>query len=133
QNGKQVAILVPTTLLAQQHFDNFKDRFADWPVNIEMVSRFRSTKEIDAIQKRLESGSVDIVIGTHKLIQGTLKYPKLGLVIIDEEHRFGVRQKEALKSLRAEVDILTMTATAIPRTLSMSMADIRDLSIIATP
>ncbi len=133
QNGKQVAILVPTTLLAQQHFDNFKDRFADWPVNIEMVSRFRSTKEIEAIQKRLESGNVDIVIGTHKLIQGTLKYPNLGLVIIDEEHRFGVRQKEILKALRAEVDILTMTATPIPRTLNMSMSGIRDLSIIATP
>lgn len=133
QNSKQVAVLVPTTLLAQQHFDNFKDRFAEWPVNIEMVSRFRSQKETTAIQKKLEDGKIDILIGTHKLIQGDMKYPDLGLVIIDEEHRFGVRQKEALKALRTEVDILTLTATPIPRTLNMSMNGIRDLSIIATP
>ena len=133
QNSKQVAVLVPTTLLAQQHFDNFKDRFADWPVNIEVVSRFRSNKELDKVQKKLEAGAVDIVIGTHKLIQGNLKYPDLGLLIIDEEHRFGVRQKEALKALRTEVDILTLTATPIPRTLNMAMSGIRDLSIIATP
>ncbi|SMF31300.1 transcription-repair coupling factor [Alteromonadaceae bacterium Bs31] len=133
QNGKQVAVLVPTTLLAQQHFDNFKDRFADWPVNTEVVSRFRSTKELEGVQKKIESGGVDIVIGTHKLIQGGIKYANLGLLIIDEEHRFGVRQKEALKALRTEVDILTLTATPIPRTLNMAMSGIRDLSIIATP
>src|SRR5690606_38964142 len=133
QNNKQVAVLVPTTLLAQQHFDNFQDRFADWPVNIAMISRFKSKKEIDEVQRKLEAGKIDIVIGTHKLIQGDLKYPNLGLVIIDEEHRFGVRQKDSLKAIRAEVDILTMTATPIPRTLNMSMSGIRDLSIIATP
>lgn len=133
QNSKQVAVLVPTTLLAQQHYENFKDRFADWPANIEVVSRFKSQKDITEIQKKLAAGAVDIIIGTHKLIQGNLDYPNLGLVIIDEEHRFGVRQKEALKSLRADVDILTMTATPIPRTLNMSMAGIRDLSIISTP
>jgi transcription-repair coupling factor len=133
QNGKQVVVLVPTTLLAQQHYDNFKDRFAEWPVNIEVISRFRSNKDIEAVQARLESGQVDLVIGTHKLIQGNMKYANLGLLIIDEEHRFGVRQKEALKALRTEVDILTLTATPIPRTLNMSMSGIRDLSIIATP
>lgn len=133
QNERQVAVLVPTTLLAQQHFENFKDRFADWPVNIEVMSRFKSTKEIGEIEQRLEKGQVDILIGTHKLLQGGLNYPRLGLLIIDEEHRFGVRQKEALKALRAEVDILTMTATPIPRTLNMAMNGIRDLSIIATP
>ncbi|WP_075185257.1 transcription-repair coupling factor [Teredinibacter haidensis] len=133
QNSKQVSVLVPTTLLAQQHFENFKDRFADWPVNIEVISRFRSNKELDDIQKKLEAGQVDIVIGTHKLIQGDIKYSNLGLLIIDEEHRFGVRQKESLKALRSEVDILTLTATPIPRTLNMAMSGIRDLSIIATP
>lgn len=133
QNEKQVAILAPTTLLAQQHYENFKDRFADWPVNIEVISRFKSTKETNQVQQQLESGHVDIVIGTHKLIQGDTKFSNLGLAIIDEEHRFGVRQKEALKALRTEVDILTMTATPIPRTLNMSMNGIRDLSIIATP
>lgn len=133
QNTKQVAVLVPTTLLAQQHYENFKDRFADWPVNIEVISRFKTQKDITEISKKLESGKVDIIIGTHKLLQGGLKYANLGLLIIDEEHRFGVRQKEALKALRSEVDILTMTATPIPRTLNMSMSGIRDLSIIATP
>ncbi|MGI1678270.1 MAG: transcription-repair coupling factor [Cellvibrionaceae bacterium] len=133
QSGKQVAILVPTTLLAQQHYENFKDRFADWPVNVEVLSRFRSTKEVEAVQKKIKSGAVDIIIGTHKLIQPDIKYKSLGLVIIDEEHRFGVRQKDQLKSLRAEVDILTLTATPIPRTLNMSMSGIRDLSIISTP
>ncbi len=133
QNQKQVVVLVPTTLLAQQHFENFQDRFADWPIRIAMVSRFRSKSEITEIQKKLEQGKVDIVIGTHKLIQGDLRYPNLGLVIIDEEHRFGVKQKDSLKSLRAEVDVLAMTATPIPRTLNMSMSGIRDLSIIATP
>ena len=133
QNNRQVAVLVPTTLLAQQHYDSFRDRFSDWPVNIEVVSRFRSSKDITQVQKSLEQGKTDIIIGTHKLLQGDLKYHNLGLVIIDEEHRFGVRQKEALKALRAEVDVLAMTATPIPRTLNMAMNGIRDLSIIATP
>ncbi len=133
QNSRQVAVLVPTTLLAQQHYESFRDRFADWPVNIEVISRFRSSKDIAQVQKSLEQGKTDIIIGTHKLLQGDLKYPNLGLLIIDEEHRFGVRQKEALKALRAEVDILAMTATPIPRTLNMAMSGIRDLSIIATP
>ncbi len=132
-SGKQVAILVPTTLLAQQHFDNFRDRFADWPVMVELISRFRSSKQqTDAIEK-LNSGQIDIIIGTHKLLQGDIVFKNLGLVIIDEEHRFGVQQKERLKSLRSEVDILTMTATPIPRTLNMAMSGMRDLSIIATP
>lgn len=133
QNNRQVIVLVPTTLLAQQHFDNFQDRFADWPVNIEVISRFRSSKETSSIKSRLQDGKVDILIGTHKLLQGDIKFPNLGLLIIDEEHRFGVRQKEVIKSIRAEVDILTLTATPIPRTLNMAMNGIRDLSIIATP
>lgn len=132
-NHKQVAILVPTTLLAQQHFDNFKDRFADWPVNIELLSRFRSAKEQQESIQRLEEGKVDILIGTHKLLQSSVKFNDLGLVIIDEEHRFGVRQKESLKAMRANVDLLSMTATPIPRTLNMAMSGIRDMSIIATP
>ena len=132
-NGKQVAILVPTTLLAQQHYESFKDRFADWPVTIEVLSRFRSGKEQDQILAKAAAGKVDILIGTHKLLQSDVKYHDLGLLIIDEEHRFGVRQKEQLKSLRSEVDILTLTATPIPRTLNMAMSGMRDLSIIATP
>ncbi|WP_255611683.1 transcription-repair coupling factor [Marinobacterium arenosum] len=133
QSGRQVAILVPTTLLAQQHYDNFCDRFADWPVNIELISRFRSGKQQDSTLAKLQSGQVDIVIGTHKLLQSDINFKNLGLLIIDEEHRFGVQQKERLKSLRSEVDILTLTATPIPRTLNMAMSGIRDLSIIATP
>ncbi|MBJ7538858.1 transcription-repair coupling factor [Marinomonas transparens] len=133
QDGKQVAVLVPTTLLAQQHYENFCDRFADWPVEIELLSRFRSGKQSNASVDRLESGKADIVVGTHKLIQGDIKFANLGLVIIDEEHRFGVKQKDQFKALRAEVDILTLTATPIPRTLNMSLSGIRDLSIIATP
>ncbi|WP_455204008.1 transcription-repair coupling factor [Kaarinaea lacus] len=133
QDGKQVAMLVPTTLLAQQHFENFKDRFADWPVKVESLSRFRSKKEQDQVINGLQDGTIDIVIGTHKLIQDTIKFKRLGLVIIDEEHRFGVRQKERFKALRSEVDILTLTATPIPRTLNMSLSGLRDLSIIATP
>lgn len=133
QAGKQVAVLVPTTLLAQQHFENFKDRFADWPVKVESLSRFRSKKETDAAIRGLEDGTVDIVIGTHKLLQGNIHFKRLGLLIIDEEHRFGVRQKEQFKAMRSEVDILTLTATPIPRTLNMSMSGMRDLSIIATP
>lgn len=133
QGGKQVAVLVPTTLLAQQHYENFCDRFADWPVEIELLSRFRSGKESNAAIDRLESGKADIVVGTHKLIQSGIKFSNLGLVVIDEEHRFGVKQKEQFKALRSEVDILTLTATPIPRTLNMSLSGIRDLSIIATP
>lgn len=133
QAGKQVAVLVPTTLLAQQHFENFKDRFADWPVRVESLSRFRSKKETDSAVAGLEDGTVDIVIGTHKLLQGNIDFKRLGLLIIDEEHRFGVRQKEQFKAMRSEVDILTLTATPIPRTLNMSMSGMRDLSIIATP
>jgi len=133
QSGKQVAILVPTTLLAQQHFDTFRDRFADWPVQIEAVSRLRSDGEVEDIGQRLAVGKVDIVIGTHKLLNRAIRFKDLGLIIIDEEHRFGVRQKERLRSLRAEVDVLTLTATPIPRTLNMAMNGIRDLSIIATP
>ncbi|MDE2424210.1 MAG: transcription-repair coupling factor [Betaproteobacteria bacterium] len=130
--GKQVAILVPTTLLAEQHFNNFSDRFADWPVKIAELSRFRSSKEVAASLAGIEQGVVDIVIGTHKLISEGVKFANLGLVIIDEEHRFGVRQKERLKALRAEVDVLTLTATPIPRTLAMSLEGLRDFSVIAT-
>ncbi len=133
ENGKQVTLLVPTTLLAQQHYQNFKDRFADWPVKVELLSRFRSSKEQTAVTEGLKAGSIDIVIGTHKLIQGNIEYARLGLVIIDEEHRFGVRQKEKLKALRSEIDVLTLTATPIPRTLNMALSDIRELSIISTP
>ncbi|WP_028772452.1 transcription-repair coupling factor [Shewanella waksmanii] len=132
-DGKQVAILVPTTLLAQQHYENFNDRFADWPIKIEVMSRFKTAKEQTAVMKQLEEGKVDIVVGTHKLLQSDAKFENLGLLIIDEEHRFGVRQKEKIKALRANVDILTLTATPIPRTLNMAMSGMRDLSIIATP
>ncbi len=132
-SGRQVAVLVPTTLLAQQHYNSFRDRFADWPVRVEVMSRFKSTKEIQAAVDQLAEGKVDILIGTHKLLQDDVKFTNLGLVIIDEEHRFGVRQKEQLKALRSEVDILTLTATPIPRTLNMAVAGMRDLSIIATP
>ena len=132
QATKQVAVLVPTTLLAQQHFENFRDRFADWPVRIEVLSRFQSGKGLDKTINDLANGKVDIVIGTHKLIQNDIKFKNLGLVIIDEEHRFGVRQKDRFKSLRSEVDVLTLTATPIPRTLNMALSQIRDMSIIAT-
>jgi transcription-repair coupling factor (superfamily II helicase) len=131
--GKQVAVLVPTTLLAQQHYQNFADRFADWPVRVEVISRFKSKKEVAAALAKLHDGQIDVLIGTHRLLQPDVKFKALGLVIVDEEHRFGVRQKEALKKLRAEVDLLTLTATPIPRTLNMAMAGMRDLSIIATP
>ena len=130
--GKQVAILAPTTLLAEQHAQTFADRFANWPVKIAELSRFRSGKEINLAIKGMGDGTVDIVIGTHKLLSDDVKFSRLGLVIIDEEHRFGVRQKEALKSLRAEVDVLTLTATPIPRTLGMALEGLRDFSIIAT-
>lgn len=133
QSDKQVAVLVPTTLLAEQHLHNFQDRFAKWPVRIEAISRFRSAKEQTKILEELKQGKIDIIIGTHKLLQPTVLFKSLGLLIVDEEHRFGVRQKERIKALRAEVDLLTLTATPIPRTLNMAMAAIRDLSIIATP
>lgn len=133
QGHRQVAVLVPTTLLAQQHYQNFKDRFADWPVQIQVLSRFNSKKEQDLVLKGIEDGTVDIVIGTHKLLQEGIKFKRLGLVIVDEEHRFGVRQKERFKALRAEVDVLNLTATPIPRTLNMALANLRELSIIATP
>jgi transcription-repair coupling factor (superfamily II helicase) len=130
--GKQVAILVPTTLLAEQHFENFSDRFSSFPVRIAELSRFRSPKEVAKSLEGIARGGIDIVIGTHKLIQKDVKFASLGLVIIDEEHRFGVRQKEELKKLRAQVDVLTLTATPIPRTLAMSLEGLRDFSVIAT-
>ena len=132
-DGKQVAVLVPTTLLAQQHFENFRDRFADFPVTVDILSRFKSTKEQNATLTKIKEGQVDIVIGTHKLLQENIEFADLGLLVVDEEHRFGVRQKEKIKALRADVDILTLTATPIPRTLNMAMSGMRDLSIIATP
>ncbi len=133
QAGKQVAVLVPTTLLAQQHYTTFVDRFADWPVRIESLSRFRSNKEAEGILAGVASGKVDIVIATQRLLQGKARFKDLGLVVIDEEHRFGVRDKEKLKALRTEVDVLTLTATPIPRTLNMAMGGLRDLSLITTP
>ncbi len=133
QNGKQVAVLVPTTLLAQQHYQNFRDRFADWPVRVEVMSRFVTPKQQKQIAEEMAEGKVDIVIGTHTLLSKELKFKALGLVVIDEEHRFGVRQKEHFKKLRSELDILTLTATPIPRTLNMAMSGLRDISIIASP
>jgi len=132
-DNKQVCVLVPTTLLAQQHYQNFCDRFADWPVRVESLSRFNSKKQTDIVMADLALGKVDIVIGTHKLLGETVKYKNLGLMIVDEEHRFGVRQKEKIKTKAANIDLLTLTATPIPRTLNMSLAGLRDLSIIATP
>jgi transcription-repair coupling factor (superfamily II helicase) len=133
QAGKQVAVLVPTTLLAEQHTANFRDRFADWPVRIESLSRFRTGKETNAVIEGIEKGTVDIVIATHRLLHANVRFKELGLVIVDEEHRFGVRDKEKLKTLRAEVHVLTLTATPIPRTLNMSLGGLRDLSLITTP
>ncbi|RBP30071.1 transcription-repair coupling factor [Marinobacter pelagius] len=132
-SGKQVAVLVPTTLLAQQHYESFRDRFSGTPVQVELLSRFRTGSQTSKAMEAIEHGKADIVIGTHKLLQGDIRFKNLGLVIIDEEHRFGVQQKEKLKALRAEVDMLTLTATPIPRTLNMAMGHLRDLSIIATP
>jgi len=131
--GKQVALLVPTTLLAEQHYRNFKDRFADWPLRVEVLSRFKSTKQIKAELENVAQGKIDVIIGTHRLLQKDVQFRHLGLVIVDEEQRFGVRQKEALKALRANVHLLTLTATPIPRTLNMALSGLRDLSIIATP
>jgi transcription-repair coupling factor (superfamily II helicase) len=133
QNNKQVAVLVPTTLLAEQHLHNFQDRFADWPVRIAAISRLRTPQQRQEIMTALDTGKIDIIIGTHKLLSTDIHFKNLGLLIVDEEHRFGVRQKERIKSLRAHVDILTLTATPIPRTLNMALAGTRDLSIIATP
>ncbi len=130
--GKQVALLAPTTLLAEQHFQNISDRFAKWPVKVAEMSRFRTTKEIKEAMAGLADGTVDIVVGTHKLLSADVKFNRLGLLIIDEEHRFGVRHKEAMKALRSEVDVLTLTATPIPRTLGMALEGLRDLSVIAT-
>ncbi len=130
--GKQVAILAPTTLLAEQHFQNISDRFGKWPVKVAELSRFRSPKEVKAALEGIEDGTIDIVVGTHKLLSQTVHFKRLGLLVIDEEHRFGVRHKEAIKALRAEVDVLTLTATPIPRTLGMALEGLRDLSVIAT-
>ena len=131
--GKQVAILVPTTLLAQQHYQNFCDRFADFPVRVELLSRFRTAKQLKNVVENISNGQVDVVIGTHRLLQRDIEFKDLGLVVIDEEHRFGVRQKERLKHLRSQVDVLTLTATPIPRTLNAALSGLRDISIIATP
>jgi len=130
--GKQVAILAPTTLLAEQHYQNIADRFGAWPVKVAEMSRFRSAKEIKAAMEGIADGSIDIVVGTHKLLSPEVKFNRLGLLVIDEEHRFGVRHKEAMKAMRAEVDVLTLTATPIPRTLGMALEGLRDLSVIAT-
>ena len=130
--GKQVALLAPTTLLAEQHYQTLKDRFAKWPVKVAEVSRFRSAKEVSAALKGIADGTVDIVVGTHKLLSEKTHFHNLGLLIVDEEHRFGVRHKEAMKQLRAEVDVLTLTATPIPRTMGMALEGLRDLSVIAT-
>ncbi|HQY49120.1 MAG TPA: transcription-repair coupling factor, partial [Thermomonas sp.] len=132
-SGKQVAVLVPTTLLAEQHYRNFRDRFADWPLRVEVLSRFKTKKEIEAELAKLAEGKLDVIVGTHRLLQPDVTFADLGLVIVDEEQRFGVRQKESLKKLRANVHLLTLTATPIPRTLNMAMSGLRDLSIIATP
>jgi len=132
-SGKQVAVLVPTTLLAEQHYRNFRDRFADWPLKVEVLSRFKTPKEIKAEIGKIAEGTLDVIVGTHRLLQKDVRFKDLGLVIVDEEQRFGVRQKEALKALRANVHLLTLTATPIPRTLNMAMAGLRDLAIIATP
>ncbi|GAA5079890.1 transcription-repair coupling factor [Lysobacter panacisoli] len=132
-SGKQVAVLVPTTLLAEQHYRNFRDRFADWPIKVEVLSRFKTKKEIETELAKVSEGTIDVIVGTHRLLQPDVRFKDLGAVIVDEEQRFGVRQKEALKALRANVHLLTLTATPIPRTLNMAMAGLRDLSIIATP
>ncbi|MGB2757641.1 MAG: transcription-repair coupling factor, partial [Acidimicrobiia bacterium] len=133
QDGKQVAVLVPTTLLAQQHLQTFRERFANYPVRVEVLSRFLTAKEAKNVVRDLESGSVDVVIGTHRLLSADITMPRLGLLVIDEEQRFGVNHKERIKALRAHVDVLTLTATPIPRTLEMSLTGIRELSLINTP
>mgnify|MGYP000870769378 CR=1 FL=1 len=132
-DGKQVAILVPTTVLAQQHYDTFRERLAPFPVNVEMLSRFRSQKEQDEIVLKMALGEIDIVIGTHRLLSKDIAFKDIGLVIIDEEQRFGVSHKEFFKRLRTELDVLTLTATPIPRTLYMALTGVRDISVINTP
>jgi transcription-repair coupling factor (superfamily II helicase) len=132
QDGRQVAVLVPTTVLAQQHYNTFRDRLSAFPVKVEMLSRFRSDKEQREILKGLASGGIDIVIGTHRLVQKDVEFKSLGLVVIDEEQRFGVAHKERLKQLRREVDVLTLTATPIPRTLHMGLVGVRDMSVLET-
>lgn len=133
QDSKQVALLVPTTILAQQHYNTFKERFSDFPVRIACMSRFRSKKEMDAIRQKLREGQIDIVIGTHALLSKSVQFKDLGLLIIDEEHRFGVNHKEQIKAMRQQIDVLTLTATPIPRTLNLSMTGIRDISVLGTP
>src|SRR5438067_171123 len=133
QDGKQVAIVVPTTVLAQQHYETFAERLATFPVNVEMLSRFRSPAEQRAVALGIETGEVDIVVGTHRVLQKDVQFRDLGLVVIDEEHRFGVKHKERLKQMRTEVDVLSMTATPIPRTLHMALSGVRDISVIETP
>ena len=130
---KQVAILVPTTILAQQHYETIRERFQDYPINIGLLSRFRTRKQQNETIKGLKDGTVDIVIGTHRILSKDVTYKDLGLLIIDEEQRFGVTHKEKIKQLKANVDVLTLTATPIPRTLHMSMLGVRDLSVIETP
>src|SRR5512140_2140354 len=132
-DNKQVAVLAPTTVLAFQHYETFKRRFASFPIAIEMISRFRTTKQQKEIVQKIEAGKVDILIGTHRLLSKDIKFPELGLVVVDEEQRFGVRHKERLKQLKREVDVLTMSATPIPRTLHMSLVGLRDMSVIETP
>ena len=132
-DGRQVALLVPTTVLAEQHWNTMRKRFEGYPVRIEMVSRFRSARENKAVIEDLGRGKIDIVVGTHRLLQDDVEFPRLGLLIIDEEHRFGVADKERMKRLRKLVEVLTLTATPIPRTLHMAMLGIRDLSVIQTP
>ncbi|MDA3921515.1 MAG: transcription-repair coupling factor [Salinisphaera sp.] len=132
-SGYQVCVLVPTTLLAQQHYQSFADRFADFPIRVAALSRLRTGKQRDELLTEMEDGKLDIVIGTHRLLQKDIRFKRLGLLVVDEEHRFGVRHKERIKALRAQVDLLTLTATPIPRTLNMSLSGLRDLSIIATP
>src|SRR4029434_21141 len=131
-DGKQAAVLTPTTVLAYQHFDTFRQRFAPFPVKIELLSRFRSPKEQKDVARRVEAGEVDIVIGTHRLLSKDVRFRDLGLVVVDEEQRFGVAHKERLKQLKKRVDVLTLSATPIPRTLNMSLACVRDLSLIET-
>jgi transcription-repair coupling factor (superfamily II helicase) len=133
QDGKQVAVLTPTTVLSFQHFETFKRRFSQFPINIEMISRFRTAKEQKIIVEKVEQGKVDILIGTHRLLSKDIKFQDLGLLVVDEEQRFGVRHKERLKQLRKEIDVLAMSATPIPRTLHMSLVGLRDMSVIETP
>src|SRR5262249_37735528 len=133
QDNKQVAVLAPTTVLAFQHFETFNQRFAAFPIHIEMISRFRSAKQQKEIVEKVEQGKIDILIGTHRILSKDIKFPDLGLLVVDEEQRFGVRHKERLKQLKKEVDVLTMSATPIPRTLHMSLVGLRDMSVIETP